>query len=198
MCLELLTHNYIFVMILHSYTTYMSACRRICQEHVGEPPFWSAWRTMRSLITQAFSREAPPHCGRKLVLIIEPHPAISHLLRSSLELAGYAVMEQVGGATCFDHTRWMAHPPAAILLDLSLSWDGVADLALLHASWKDAPPILVLTTNQQLYAELAQTQRILLKPFHLHDLLLAVQQMIGSDAQECCHVPQQPGAGDAT
>lgn len=153
---------------------------------------------MRSLITHAFSREAPLHGGRKLVLIIEPHPAISHLLRFSLELAGYAVMEQADRACGFDHTRWAADPPAAILLDLSLSWDGVADLAMLHASWKDAPPILVLTTNQRLYTELAQTQRILLKPFHLHDLLLAVQKMIGSDAQECCHAPQQPGVDDAT
>ena len=55
---------------------------------------------------------------------------------------------------------------------------GVAFLHNLRAQWKVVPPIITLTTNKQIYDELAAVERVFYKPFRVHELLAEVQQVL--------------------
>ena len=77
--------------------------------------------------------------------------------------------------------------PVVLLLDLSLL--GVTDatdfLHLLRARWRDTggvPPVIVLTTSKQVQQDLAAQERVVLKPFHIHELLALIQQVIPGSA----------------
>lgn len=74
--------------------------------------------------------------------------------------------------------------PVMLLLDLSLLCaNEAADfLCYVRARWQGAfgmlPQIIVLTTSTQVQAALEQRERVLLKPFHVRDLLALIQQGI--------------------
>jgi DNA-binding response OmpR family regulator len=40
------------------------------------------------------------------------------------------------------------------------------------------PHIIVLTTSKQVQKDLAAQERVVLKPFHIHELLALIQQVI--------------------
>ena len=125
--------------------------------------------------------EPPP--GAPLILIVEREAAVQEVLCWMLLLAGYRAI------VCADHNvalTWgeqinPVEDPALILLDLSLpSAIGAADfLARLRARWQEAgkmlPPIIVLTTSPPVRAELEPRECLLLKPFHVRDLLSLIQ-----------------------
>jgi two-component system response regulator (stage 0 sporulation protein F)/two-component system response regulator RpaA len=125
---------------------------------------------------------AAPH-----ILIAEDHPAIQELLCWVLQLAGYRTTACAGRhATLTWRERVMpsGECPALILLDLSLLriQDATDFLYRLRVRWHAAcgvlPQIIVLTTSKQVQEALTPGECVILKPFHVRDLLALVQRVI--------------------
>ena len=124
-----------------------------------------------------------------LILIAEEHPAIQELLSTALALAGYRTTICAGRHAALS---WidpltiacaLLHRPALLLLDLSLPDTHTADsLSHLRTRWHDAcgglPQIIVLTTSKQVQKDLATQERVILKPFHIQELLALIQQVM--------------------
>ncbi len=113
-------------------------------------------------------------------LIIEHIPAIQEMLCRTLELAGYRPIAVVNGdeaLSWIDGMEQSGEVLAFILFDvrvLSVRQEEV--LRSLRAKWAVSPPVIFLTTNQQVYDALKTVEQVLLKPFHLYDLLLEVKK----------------------
>jgi DNA-binding response OmpR family regulator len=133
---------------------------------------------MSSLTTSASLKEAwIPLSSGKLILVIDDRPDICDMLRQALTLNGYRVTTSPGGDAWIDHAMQSGDPPSLVLLDLSdPTMDRVAFLHSLRAQWQAAPPIIVLTTNKQIYDELTTVERVICKPFHVRDLLAEIQR----------------------
>ncbi|HEY4035939.1 MAG TPA: response regulator [Ktedonobacteraceae bacterium] len=113
------------------------------------------------------------------VLVVERNPAICDMLCRALELAGYCVTEHTGGEGWIESVKQSDEPPALILIDLSIPpMSGITFLHHLRAQWKAMPPIIALTTNKQIYDELAAVERVFYKPFHICELLAEIQQVL--------------------
>lgn len=117
---------------------------------------------------------------RAYVLIIDDAPGIQEMLRQTLELAGYRASAICNGPAALvwaDHAIQSGDSPALILFDLSIP--SVNDVTFLHqfrARWNVAPPIIVLTTSAKIHDDLAGTERVIRKPFHIYDLLSEVEK----------------------
>ena len=115
---------------------------------------------------------------RAYVLIIDDAPGIREMLRWALELAGYrasAICNGPGALVWADHAMQSGDSPALILLDLTnLSLNDVTFLHRFRARWDVAPPIIILTTSAKIHDDLAGTERVIRKPFHICDLLSEV------------------------
>ncbi len=125
------------------------------------------------------------------ILIVEEQPAIQRLLCWILQLAGYHPLmcaERSKALTWMDRVPSLGDIPAVVLLDLSLLCTEQAEdfLSSLRAHWQETlgkvPPIIVLTTNPQLYAALEPKEHILRKPFHTRELLTFIRQVTRSVA----------------
>src|SRR5256885_14214016 len=102
------------------------------------------------------------------VLVVEQNLAIRDMLCRALELAGYRVTEHAGGEAWIESVKESDDLPALMILDLSiLSMPGIAFLHHLRTQWETVPPIIALTTNKQIYDELAAVERVFYKPFHV-------------------------------
>jgi len=120
------------------------------------------------------------------VLVVEDHPAIQDLLRWTLELAGYRTTVCAGEQAAFtqvERAMQAGDCPAVLLLDLSFPDTNATDfLRLLRIRWYNAcgtfPQIIVLTTSKKVQEDLAPLERVMLKPFHIQDLLTLIQQVI--------------------
>ncbi len=100
------------------------------------------------------------------------------MLCRALELAGYrasAICNGPGALVWVDHAMQSGDSPALILLDLSIPPvnDGTF-LQQFRAKWNVAPPIIVLTTSAKIHDDLAGTERVIRKPFHIGNLLSEV------------------------
>ena len=117
---------------------------------------------------------------RAYVLIIDNAPGIQEMLCRALELAGHrasAICNGPGALVWADHAIQSGNSPALILLDLSIpSMNDVTFLHQFRAKWNVAPPIIVLTTSAKIHDDLAGTERVIRKPFHIYDLLSEVEK----------------------
>src|SRR6266704_2521719 len=125
-----------------------------------------------------------------LILIAEEHPAIQDLLSTALALVNYRTMICAGrhaALTWIDQLTSAGDCPALLLLDLSLPDIHAADfLSHLRTRWLDAcgehPQIIVLTTSTQVQKDLAAQERVVLKPFHIQELLALIKQVMPGSA----------------
>lgn len=127
---------------------------------------------------------AVPH-----ILIVEDRPTTRELLYWVLQLAGYRTTACIGGQAAL---TWInkAMPsgdfPALILLDLSIPCtdDAANFLRQLRAQWHHAcgvlPQIIVLTTYKNVQEDLMARERVVLKPFHIQDLMALIEEVIPS------------------
>jgi DNA-binding response OmpR family regulator len=136
----------------------------------------------RTILPRADAVPVAPH-----ILIAEDQPAIQELLCWTLQLAGYRPTVCAGrqaALTWKDQAMAPGDGPTLLLLDLSLLCvtDAADFLRHLRARWWDAggvlPQIIVVTTSKQAQAELGIRERVLLKPFHVRELLALVRQVI--------------------
>lgn len=137
--------------------------------------------------------EAAP--AAPLVVIVEEQPAVQELLRWMLLLAGYRTRvyaEREAVLTWGEQALKPGDDPAVLLLDLSLrSAAEAADyVRRVRAHWQEScdllPAIIILTTQPPVQTALGTRERVLLKPFHVHDLLALIQQAapVGSAEQK--------------
>jgi two-component system chemotaxis response regulator CheY len=132
-------------------------------------------------ITHAASPPAIPS-----ILIADDNPAIQEMLRWAFELAGCRAMPCTGENAILawiEQARPSLENPPLILLDLSASTPNATDfLGHLRTEWRGAfgqlPQIIVLTTSKQVLEGLSTTERVLLKPFHVRDLLALVREIV--------------------
>ena len=138
-----------------------------------------------SVRTALARADADPTTPR--ILIAENQPAIQELLCWVLQLAGYRTTVCAGrqaALTWIDRSMPSEDHPALILLDLSIpsTTDAADFLRQLRARWLDAcgelPQIIVLTTSKQVQEDLAPEEHVVLKSFHVRDLLALIQRVI--------------------
>ncbi|GHO45295.1 response regulator [Ktedonospora formicarum] len=123
--------------------------------------------------------------GRQpLVLVVDDNPAIRDMISWALELDGYEAAEAAEGQEALDwihDSTGAGRYPAVILLDLAMpGMNGRTFLASLRQQW-DAPthfPAVIVITAGTQGPEAASlgVEQVLIKPFHVHDLLNAVRQ----------------------
>ena len=120
-----------------------------------------------------------------LIEIVEEQPAVRELLRLMLVLAGYrsrVYAEREAILARREQTLQPGDDPALLLLDLSLHSAAEAQeyVRRVRAHWQEictaVPSIIILTTQPQVQAALLPREQVLLKPFHVHDLLTLIQQ----------------------
>jgi two-component system chemotaxis response regulator CheY len=130
------------------------------------------------------------------ILIAEDHPAIQELLCWVLQRRGYRTMACAGrqaALTWIDRAMPSGDCPALILLDLSIPCTNDAANFLYHlrARWHDTcgvlPQIIVLTTCKKVQEDLMPMERVVLKPFHVRDLMALIQRVISSTFRSESH-----------
>ena len=121
-----------------------------------------------------------------IVLVIDDNPAIRDMVSWALELDGYEAAEASDGLEALawiDNAAREGRFPAVILLDLAMpGMDGDTFLAQLAAQWKQdrpVPPIVVITAAQNV-PNSSYIKAVVLKPFHVRDLLDIVHSLTTS------------------
>ena len=126
-----------------------------------------------------------PSSNRGPILIIEDNPAIADIICRTLEIAGYHTMacaDRKAALTWINRALEEGYLPRLILLDVGISpSNGVDFLSVLRRRFSQAhrtpPAIILLTTSKAIQAEFSAVERVILKPFHVRDLMAEVQRV---------------------
>ena len=148
---------------------------------------------MSELAPNDSSLQAPaPTSNRGSILVIEDNPAIADMICRALELAGFQAVACVGGdavLTWINRAFEGGHLPALILLDVdNLPRNGTDFLSHLRRQFREAHcsllAIILLTTSRTIYDEFAGVERVILKPFHVRDLMAEVQKVLPPNIEQ--------------
>lgn len=123
-----------------------------------------------------------------IVLVVDDNPAIRDMVSWALELDGYEPAEAAEGHEALawmDNASRESRYPDVILLDLAMpGMDGHEFLARLHDQWEAArplPSIVVITAGiGGPDAITLGVNTVILKPFHVRELLDVVHQLTAS------------------
>ncbi len=123
-----------------------------------------------------------------IVLVVDDNPAIRDMVSWALELDGYEPAEAAEGHEALawmDNASRESRYPDVILLDLAMpGMDGQEFLARLHDQWEAArplPSIVVITASTGgPDAVTLGVNCVILKPFHVRELLDVVHQLTAS------------------
>lgn len=120
-----------------------------------------------------------------LIAIIEDEQDLIHILKYSLEGAGYGVITAQDGETGLEMVR--QRRPALILLDIKMPrMNGYQVLAQLHQDEALAPiPVIVMTSvaneediSEEEWARRLDVAKFLAKPFPPEDIVKAVREVL--------------------
>jgi len=108
------------------------------------------------------------------------------MICKALELAGYQAVACTGrdaALTWINRALEGGHLPALILLDVdNLPKNGADFLSHLRRQLRavhcSLSAIILLTTGRAIHDELAVVERVILKPFHVLDLMAEVQKVL--------------------
>jgi CheY-like chemotaxis protein len=122
-----------------------------------------------------------------VVLVVDDNPAIRNMVTWALVLDGYRSAEASEGQEALDWVRNAADSgcyPSVILLDLTMpGMDGSTFLVRLqeyckHAAIPQRPSVIVITASTDAPdAATLGVEKIIVKPFHVQDLLHVIRQM---------------------
>nr|HET6902251.1 response regulator [Ktedonobacteraceae bacterium] len=123
-----------------------------------------------------------------IVLVVDDNPAIRDMVSWALELDGYEPAEAAEGHEALawmDNASRESRYPDVILLDLAMpGMDGHEFLTRLHNQWEAArplPSIVVITASTGAPdANTLGVNCVILKPFHVRELLDIVHQLTAS------------------
>jgi len=121
-----------------------------------------------------------------IVLVVDDNPAIRDMVSWALEFDGYESAEAAEGQEALDWMRNAAHEgryPSVILLDLAMpGMDGNIFLEQIHKQWempRPLPAIVVITAGiGGPDAASLGVERVIVKPFHVRNLLDVVRQLV--------------------
>lgn len=128
--------------------------------------------------------------GRQpIVLVVDDNPAIRDMVSWALELDGYEPAEAAEGQEALNWLESAAREgnhPSVILLDLAMpGMDGHVFLQRLRSQWEDyhapypRPAIVVITAaTASSDAENLGVEHVIIKPFHVRDLLDVVHSLV--------------------
>jgi two-component system chemotaxis response regulator CheY len=131
----------------------------------------------------------PQNEGRlPVVLVVDDNPAIRDMVSWALELDGYEPAEAAEGQEALDWIDNAIHEgryPVVILLDLAMpGMDGNTFLERLRKQWKmfhtphPLPAVVVITAGTEgPDAVSLGVEQVIVKPFHVRDLLDVVRQL---------------------
>jgi DNA-binding response OmpR family regulator len=144
------------------------------------------------------AQQADHALPRTNVLVVEQNPSIQDMLCWAMELAGYRAIARSPDDIVrqwSDHQRLASEEIALLLLDLSFPWDrdGITFLRSLRAHPTShpgvTPPIIVLTTSEQIYWELSrQGEFVEKKPFHITHLLARIETLLAQSRPDDTHI----------
>ena len=120
-----------------------------------------------------------------IVLVVDDNSAIRDMVSWALELDGYEPAEAAEGQEALawiDNAAREGRYPSVILLDLAMpGMDGTIFLEQLRSQWESIhplPAIIVITaTHQTAEMSRADVNCVIVKPFHVRDLLDAVRRL---------------------
>lgn len=122
-----------------------------------------------------------------LVLVVEDHVATQNVLASVLDLQDYQVICTANGQEALEWLEMALQTeqqPALILLDLFMPVMNGADfLYEMRRRWPETevpPPVILFTVDQGNHDDLACSE-VLLKPFHIRDLLTKIRLVLGNE-----------------
>jgi two-component system cell cycle sensor histidine kinase/response regulator CckA len=124
----------------------------------------------------------PPLLGHgETILFVDDEAPVREILREALEHAGFTVITASDGAEAVAMYARQSDHPAAVVLDMHMPvMDGVTTL---HALSRIDPRVRVVATSglgeNELLAKQAGAQAFIPKPFTIHSLLMALQQVMG-------------------
>jgi DNA-binding response OmpR family regulator len=134
---------------------------------------------------QSFAREMPVRHTIPHILLAEENSSLQQLFTQMLELAGFRVTVYSGKQEEFvgwiDTSAMLSEDvPMCLLLDVSfVSTNATEFLHCIRTQWRQVigkvPPIIVLTTNRAVAEELTPHVLVILKPFHMRDLLALIR-----------------------
>ncbi len=125
------------------------------------------------------------HGHQPIVLVVDDNPAIRDMVSWALELDGYEPAEAAEGQEALawmDNAAREGKHPHVILLDLAMpGMDGRAFLERLRSQWETThplPSIVIITAGLNgPDAEALGVEQVIVKPFHVRDLLDVVRKL---------------------
>jgi CheY-like chemotaxis protein len=118
------------------------------------------------------------------VLVVDDTPSIRFLIRTNLELAGFAVEEAVDGVDCLDHLARAEVLPDVITVDVMMPrLDGVGTVSAIRADKRTRHIAIVMVTTQGHPADIqratqAGVDAYVTKPFDPDFLVLTVRDVL--------------------
>lgn len=123
---------------------------------------------------------------RPLVLIVDDDAQILKLLRRALSDAGFRVATAGDGLAALGVLEEASCQPALVLTDIQMpNLDGIALRARAAARWPDLP-VLLMTGNAGLYADVLDVERVIRKPFTMDVVTKRLKE-------ELSHAPARGG-----
>lgn len=113
-----------------------------------------------------------------LVLVVDDEPDVRLLARVVLSSAGHDVAECSDGASAIVRLAQLPRPDV-VLLDVRMP--GLTGWDVLDRLGADAPPVLLLTADSAAL-ERDGHDHVLAKPYRPHELLAAVDKLLGGTA----------------
>lgn len=129
------------------------------------------------------SRQSGKH--QPIVLVVDDNPAIRDMVSWALELDGYEPAEASEGQEALawiDNAAREGRYPSVILLDLAMpGMNGKLFLEQLRSQWESIHPlpaiVIITAISQTEEVSHVDVKHVIVKPFHVRDLLDAVRSL---------------------
>jgi CheY-like chemotaxis protein len=118
------------------------------------------------------------------VLVVDDEAAIRRVVRRALERDGAEVLEAEGGETALALLQWGADPVDLVITDLTMPGIGGLAMAEVLSVFRPELPVLAMSGNPRMPSPDRRLQ-LLLKPFTLPELLVAIRLVQSRSRQAC-------------
>jgi CheY-like chemotaxis protein len=125
---------------------------------------------------------AAPRARKLTILVVDDEATVRSLTTRILEERGYSVIEAVDGSDALALLESMAEPIDLVISDVVMPRLDGLELARSMEIMAHPPPILLMSGWALRRLELERP--LLVKPFDAHELLAAVDRLLGARGQD--------------